>query len=72
MHAKTEEALAHARAAGCPVIVALSKCDMPNADPGRVRNELLARGLLLEEAGGNVLVRVLQSPIQAMRLQKPA
>jgi translation initiation factor IF-2 len=57
VRAQTEEALAHARAAGCPVIVALSKCDMPNADPARVKNELLARGLTLEEAGGNVLVR---------------
>ena len=56
--AQTEEALAHARAAGCPVIVALSKCDMPNADPARVKGELLARGLMLEEAGGSVLVRV--------------
>lgn len=36
--------------------MALSKCDMPNADPARVKNELLARGVMLEEAGGNVMV----------------
>ena len=51
------EALAHAQAAGCPIVLALTKCDMPNANVSRVKNQLLSEGLLLEEAGGNVLVR---------------
>lgn len=56
LYAQTEEALAHARAAGCPIIVALTKCDMPGAEPSRVKNQLLGLGLQLEEAGGNVMV----------------
>ena len=54
---QTKEALSHAQAAGCPIILALTKCDMPGADPARVKGQLLAAGLLLEEAGGSVLVR---------------
>ena len=40
---QTREALAHARAAGCPIVVALSKCDLPNADPEEVEQQLLVR-----------------------------
>ena len=54
---QTREALSHAQAAGCPIILALTKCDMPGADPARVKGQLLSAGLLLEEAGGTVLVR---------------
>ena len=54
---QTREAISHARAAGCPIVVAITKCDMPNANPARVRNQLLAEGLELEEAGGNVQAR---------------
>ncbi len=53
---QTEEALAHARAAGVPIIVALTKCDMPGADPARVKGQLLGLGLELEDSGGNVQV----------------
>ena len=49
--AQTKEALAHALASGCPIVVALTKCDLPGAQPARVRRELLAEGLELEEAG---------------------
>ncbi len=55
---QTEEAIAHARAAECPIIVALTKCDMPGAEPSRVKNQLLGLGLQLEEAGGNTMVCV--------------
>lgn len=41
---QTREALAHARAAGCPMVVALSKCDLPNARPDEVELQLLAEG----------------------------
>ena len=54
---QTREALSHAQAAGCPIILALTKCDMPGADPARVKGQLLSAGLLLEEAGGTVLVQ---------------
>lgn len=53
---QTREAIQHAREAGCPIIVALSKCDRPGADPARVRQQLLAEGLELEDAGGDVQV----------------
>lgn len=53
---QTLEAIAHARAAGCPIVVAITKCDMPNADPARVRQQLIGQGLELEEVGGNVQV----------------
>ena len=55
---QTKEALQHAQQAGCPIILAITKCDMPGADPARVKTQLLSAGLLLEEAGGNVLVRI--------------
>ena len=58
--AQTREALAHALSAECPIVVALTKCDLPGADPPRVRKQLLAEGLQLEEAGGDV--QVLASP----------
>ena len=53
-HSQTREALAHARSAGCPVVVALTKCDLPNANPARVKQHLLAEGVELEEYGGAV------------------
>ncbi len=40
---QTREALAHAKAAGCPIVVALSKCDLPNARPEEVEAQLLVR-----------------------------
>jgi len=52
---QTKEAIAHIRAAGCPLVVALTKCDLPDADPARVRRQLQSEeGLELEEAGGAV------------------
>ncbi|MDR3077365.1 MAG: translation initiation factor IF-2, partial [Planctomycetota bacterium] len=52
---QTEEAAAHAKNAGVPVVIAINKCDMPSANPDRVRQELANRlGLLPEEWGGQV------------------
>jgi translation initiation factor IF-2 len=50
---QTEEALSHARAAGVDIIVAINKCDKPNANPDRVKQELIARDLVPEEYGGD-------------------
>ncbi|MEE8273522.1 MAG: translation initiation factor IF-2, partial [Alphaproteobacteria bacterium] len=52
---QTIEAINHAKAAGVPVIVAINKIDRPDANPDRVRNELLQHDLVVEEMGGEVL-----------------
>ena len=53
--AQTIEAINHAKASGCPVIVAVNKCDKPEADPQRVRNDLLQQEIITEDFGGDVL-----------------
>ena len=53
--AQTVEAINHAKAAGCPVIVAVNKCDKPEADSQRVRNDLLQQEIVTEDFGGDVL-----------------
>ena len=52
---QTVEAISHAKAASVPIIVAINKCDKPDADPGRVKQELLQHELIVEEMGGDVL-----------------
>ena len=54
--AQTVEAIRHAKAAGVPVIVACNKIDKPEADPARVRQELLQHDIVVEEMGGDVQV----------------
>jgi translation initiation factor IF-2 len=49
---QTIEAIRHARAANAPVIVAINKIDKHDADPTRVRNELLQHEIVVEEMGG--------------------
>lgn len=49
---QTIEAIQHARAANVPIIVAVNKIDKPEADPQRVRQELIAHGVIAEEFGG--------------------
>lgn len=51
---QTEEALAHARAAGTPVVVAMTKIDRPEANPQRVLEQLAALDLVPEAWGGPV------------------
>ncbi|MBV9736377.1 MAG: translation initiation factor IF-2 [Acidisphaera sp.] len=49
---QTIEAIRHARAAGAPIIVAINKMDKPDANPARVRQELLSHEIVVEEMGG--------------------
>ncbi len=52
---QTVEAIRHAKAAGVPIIVAINKMDKPDANPDRVRQDLLSHEILLESVGGDVL-----------------
>lgn len=53
---QTLEAMSHAKAANVPIVVAINKCDKPDANPERVKVQLATEGLLLEEMGGDVQV----------------
>ena len=52
---QTKEAIAHAKAANVPIIVAMNKIDKAEANPDRVRQELVAENVLPEEYGGDVM-----------------
>ncbi len=52
---QTLEALDHARAANVPIVVALNKCDLPEADPEKTKQELSQYGLIPEGWGGDTL-----------------
>jgi translation initiation factor IF-2 len=52
---QTLEALAHARAAKVPILVAINKCDHPNANPLRVRQQLQEKGLVPDDWGGDTI-----------------
>ena len=53
---QTKEAIDHAKAAGCPIIVAINKIDKPEANFDRVMTGLVENGLTPEEWGGDVIV----------------
>jgi len=52
---QTIEAISHARNASVPLIVAINKIDLPQANSSRVKQQLLQHGVVLEEFGGQVL-----------------
>jgi translation initiation factor IF-2 len=52
---QTVEAISHAKNAGVPLIVAINKIDLPTANVAKVRQDLLAHGVVLEEFGGDTL-----------------
>ncbi|MFN3271041.1 MAG: translation initiation factor IF-2 [Cloacibacterium caeni] len=51
---QTKEAIAHAQAAGVPMVIAINKIDKPNANPDNIRQQLSGMNILVEEWGGNV------------------
>ena len=52
---QTVEAIKHAKAAESPIIIAINKIDLPDADPNRVQTELLQHEIVVEELGGDVI-----------------
>jgi translation initiation factor IF-2 len=52
---QTIEAISHARNAGVPLVVAVNKVDLPDANPMKVKQDLLQHGVVLEEFGGDVM-----------------
>ncbi|WP_274423732.1 translation initiation factor IF-2 [Chelativorans sp. YIM 93263] len=66
---QTIESINHAKAAGVPIIVAINKIDRPEADPQKVRTELLQHEVFVESMGGDVL-DVEVSAIQQTNLDK--
>ena len=53
---QTVEAINHAKAAKCPIIVAINKIDLPNANITKVENDLMNHGIVSEKMGGENLV----------------
>jgi translation initiation factor IF-2 len=49
---QTEEAISHAKAAEVPIVVAITKCDLPGAKPMQVKQQLMIKGLQSEDFGG--------------------
>src|SRR5712692_8091492 len=58
---QTIEAISHAKNAGVPLVVAINKIDLPSANVQKVKQDLLAHGVVLEEFGGTTLA----TPISA-------
>lgn len=62
---QTIEAISHAKAAGVPLIVAINKVDKEEANPDRVKQELMEHGLVPEEWGGDAIM----VPVSALQKQ---
>ena len=59
---QTEESIKHAQAAGVPMIIAISKIDLPSADVEKVKSQLAERDMLIEEWGGDIICVPVSSP----------
>ncbi len=53
---QTIESIKHAKAAKVPIVVAINKCDLPEADPMKIKNQLLEHELIAEELSGDTLM----------------
>jgi translation initiation factor IF-2 len=53
---QTIESIKHAKAANVPIVVAINKCDLPEADPQKIKNQLLEHELIAEELSGETLM----------------
>ncbi len=53
---QTVESIKHARAAKVPIVVAINKCDLPEADPQKIKNQLLEHELIAEDLSGDTLM----------------
>ena len=53
---QTIESIKHAKAAKVPIVVAINKCDLPEADPQKIKNQLLEHELISEELSGETLM----------------
>ena len=53
---QTIESIKHAKAAKVPIVVAINKCDLPDADPQKVKNQLLEYELIAEDLSGDTLM----------------
>lgn len=52
---QTKEAIQHAKAGGVPLVVAINKIDKPDAQPDKVKQELIAQGIVPEDWGGDTM-----------------
>ena len=53
---QTVESIRHAKAAKVPIVVAINKCDLPEADPQKIKNQLLEYELIAEDLSGDTLI----------------
>jgi len=53
---QTIESIKHAKAAKVPIVVAINKCDLPEADPQKIKNQLLEHELIAEDLSGDTLM----------------
>ena len=53
---QTVESINHAKAANVPIVVAINKCDLPEADPQKIKNQLLEHELIAEDLSGDTLM----------------
>tara|TARA_Y100000591_G_scaffold168080_1_gene145002 strand:+ start:7123 stop:9339 length:2217 start_codon:yes stop_codon:yes gene_type:complete len=53
---QTIESIKHAKSAKVPIVVAINKCDLPDADPQKIKNQLLEHELIAEDLSGDTLM----------------
>ena len=53
---QTIESIKHAKAANVPIVVAINKCDLPESDPQKIKNQLLEHELIAEDLSGDTLM----------------